>query len=163
MKDIDSAAWGACAHWLQSVPPRRRYYPLAVHARLERVISACGDGFVRFWNAGTGKLRWYYAIDKDLQQALAMSRDGRRLAVLTAYKYTVLTTDSGKALAEHGCPKGKKVLAPGFGGMNLSPKDRKCLSRRVVWTLLAAWARTSISPEASLLFARVFRPGKHAP
>ena len=71
------------------------------------------DSFLYHWDAATGKLRWRVALDQKLGGfSLAMSNDGKRLAVLTRLEFAVVQTETGKSLIRQSWQpqKGANIL-----------------------------------------------------
>jgi WD40 repeat protein len=64
------------------------------------IATTSQDGFMRLWEAVTGKLRWRYGFAKSLfWEAFAISGDGKKLAVHTDLEYAVVAADTGKVLS----------------------------------------------------------------
>ena len=76
------------------------------------IASASDDGSLRLWVAKTGKLRWRFPLPpKSFHRALAMSPDGKTLAVLSRYEYALVDTATGSSLIGHKWETEKKDLS----------------------------------------------------
>ncbi|HLN30388.1 MAG TPA: sigma-70 family RNA polymerase sigma factor [Gemmataceae bacterium] len=76
------------------------------------IASASDDGSLRLWDAKTGKLRWRFPLPpRSFHRALAMSPDGKTLAVLSRYEYALVDTTTGSSLIGHTWEKEQKDLS----------------------------------------------------
>src|SRR5207302_1517945 len=65
-------------------------------------IASTSLGQLYLWDAATGKLRWRLGLDNEyFRHALAISRDGKKLAVLSESEYAVVALDTGALVARH--------------------------------------------------------------
>jgi RNA polymerase sigma factor (sigma-70 family) len=70
------------------------------------IASTSSDGYLRLWDASTGKERWQFPIERpDYQGQLAVSGDSKRVAALGYFKYFEIDADSGKCLVLHEWPQ----------------------------------------------------------
>jgi RNA polymerase sigma factor (sigma-70 family) len=75
------------------------------------LASVALDGFLRLWDARSGKLRWRVALHEDnYTYALAISSDGKALGVLTSNEYALVETETGKSLLRHRWTKSKDYV-----------------------------------------------------
>jgi WD40 repeat protein len=71
------------------------------------IVSASSDGFVRFWDAPTGKLRWRVAFAgrDEFPVVLTLSSDARTLGALSRFEYVSIGTETGKVLIRQSWAK----------------------------------------------------------
>jgi RNA polymerase sigma factor (sigma-70 family) len=70
------------------------------------IASTSKDGYLRLWDAASGKLRWRFEVGQDTRfQSIAASKDSQRLAVLTDNEFAILRVADGEKLVHHKWPK----------------------------------------------------------
>jgi len=80
-------------------------------------------GYLRLWDIATGKLCWRLKMDNvDSKTVLSVSRDGKKLAVLTNTNYAAVSTE-GKELLRHQWPAVDFDSKSNFRCLAISPNQ----------------------------------------
>lgn len=96
---------------LSMIGSRRLRHPANLNALCytpdgRSLASTSSDGFLRLWDAATGKLRWRLAFAADrCKPVLAVSPDGKTLGALTDVEYLAVEIGSGKIVRQLKWPK----------------------------------------------------------
>jgi len=84
------------------------------------IVSAASDGSVRMWEAGTGKSKWQLTgtQEQHFRQGMAISEDGKTLALLSNIGYMLVGCADGKQLAGYQWPN---KLSEAISSVAISP------------------------------------------